>query len=305
MLIKRQHAFLVDRMVTASAASAVVVVIAVLLGILGILLFQAQPAFNEYGLGFLFSSRWNGVSGREMYGIFPAIVGTLYTSLVALAIAVPLGVGTAIFLSEPILPRPLIAALTTLIELLAAIPSVVLGLWGIFVVIPTIKPIGMAIHESLGWIPFFSKPPVGPGIHAAGLILAMMILPIITSVTKESLAAVPSEYRMGAFGLGATRWETAWLVTVRAAKSGILGGIMLAFARALGETMAVTMVIGNSISANIAVFSPGVTISSLIANSFPEASALQLSALMYAALVLMAISLMVNVFAYAIAHRKS
>ncbi len=256
---------------------------------------QAIPAIQEFGLGFLFGSAWNPVNNQ--YGAFPMIYGTLVSSFIALLFAVPLGLGTAIFLSEDFIPVSIRTALTFLVELLAAIPSVVYGLWGIFVLIPFLRPFQMFLYQNLGWIPFFSTPPAGPGMFPAGVILAIMILPIITAIARDSLASLPPDLRQASLGLGATRWETIFRVLIPAAFSGIVGGIMLGLGRAMGETMAATMIIGNSNNLKISLFAPANTIASLMANQFPEASGLQVSALMYAGLVLFALTLLVNIAA--------
>ncbi|MFZ1030283.1 MAG: phosphate ABC transporter permease subunit PstC [Limnoraphis robusta] len=277
-------------------------------GIAGILLLialpiaqQAIPAFQKFGLGFLFTSAWNPV--QETYGAWPMIYGTLVSSFIALLIAVPLGLGTAIFLSEDFIPPGVRRILTFLVELLAAIPSVVYGLWGIFVLIPFLRPIQMFIYKSFGWIPIFSTPPAGPGMFPAGVILAIMTLPIITVIARDSLASLPSDLRQASMGLGATRWITIFKILIPAAFSGIVGGVMLGLGRAMGETMAATMIIGNSNNVNISLFAPGNTIASLMANQFPEASGLQVSALMYAGMVLFLLTLIVNVLAQMIVSR--
>lgn len=256
---------------------------------------EAYPAMTEFGFSFLLKSAWNPVSNE--YGALPVIYGTLVSSFIALLIAVPLGIGTAIFLSENFIPLKIRTPLVFLVELLAAIPSVVYGLWGIFVLIPLLKPVGFWLHNNLGWFPLFGTPPVGPGMLPAGVVLAIMILPIITAISRDSLAALPPDLRQASLGLGATRWETIFRVLIPAAFSGIVGGIMLSLGRAMGETMAVTLIIGNSNVLTASILSPANTISSLLANQFAEASGLQVSALMYAALVLMILTLVVNILA--------
>ncbi|MEO8892501.1 MAG: phosphate ABC transporter permease subunit PstC, partial [Coleofasciculaceae cyanobacterium] len=189
---------------------------------------RALPAIQEYGLGFLFSSEWNPVEGREKYGALPIIYGTLVSSAIALVLAIPLGVGTAVFLSENFLPLSLRTTLVFMVELLAAIPSIVYGLWGIFVLAPAIAPILEWLHQTLGWIPLFSTVPGNRSMLIAGIILTIMILPIITAISRDSLASLPPELRQASLGLGATRWETLFRVLIPAAFSGIVGGIMLA-----------------------------------------------------------------------------
>lgn len=257
--------------------------------------YRAIPAIETFGLGFLLDSAWNPV--KEQYGALPMIYGTLMSSAIALIIAVPLGVGTAIFLSEDFIPLSFRTPLVFLVELLAAIPSVVYGLWGIFVLIPIARDLGVWLHQNFGFIPFFSTSPSGPGMLPAGIVLAIMVLPIITAISRDSLASLPPDLRQASLGLGATRWTTIFRVLIPAAFSGIVGGIMLGLGRAMGETMAATMIIGNSNQLNISLLAPGNTIASLMANQFAEASGLQVSALMYAGLVLFVLTLIVNVFA--------
>ncbi len=268
-----------------------------LLAIAVIITFESLPAIKEFGFNFLTTSAWNPVQGREQFGALPVIYGTLISAAIALLLAVPLGVGTAIFLSEDFIPLNIRTVLVFLVELLAAIPSVVYGLWGIFVLIPLIKPFGTWLHNTFGWIPLFSTPPAGPGMLPAGVVLAIMILPIITAISRDSLASLPPQLRQASLGLGATRWGTIFRVLIPAAFSGIVGGIMLGLGRAMGETMAVTMIIGNSNRLSVSILEPANTIASLLANQFAEASGMQVSALMYAGLVLMILTLVVNMFA--------
>jgi phosphate transport system permease protein len=225
------------------------------------------------------------------------IYGTIVSSLIALLLAVPLGIGTAVFLSEDFLPLSVRTPMIFMVELLAAIPSVVYGLWGIFVLAPFLTPAFEWLHNSFGWLPLFSTPATNRSILLAGVVLTIMILPIITAISRDSLASLPPDLRQASLGLGATRWETLFRVLIPAAFSGIVGGIMLALGRAMGETMAVTMIIGNSNQISLSVLAPGNTIASLLASQFAEASGLQIASLMYAALVLFFITLIVNVFA--------
>ncbi|WP_017652944.1 phosphate ABC transporter permease subunit PstC [Fortiea contorta] len=255
----------------------------------------AWPAMQAFGLGFLVKATWNPVNNE--YGVLPAVYGTLVSSFIGLLIAVPIGVGTAILLSENFLPAKVRLVLVFLVELLAAIPSVVYGIWGIFVLVPIVTNIGKWLHTTLGFIPFFSTPPTGPGMLPAGMILAIMTLPIITAISRDALISVPPSLRQASVGLGATRWETIFQVLIPAAFSGIVSAVMLSLGRAMGETMAVTMLIGNSNNLSISLLAPGNTISSLLANQFAEASGLQVAALMYAALVLFFLTLIVNVLA--------
>ncbi|MBH8572870.1 phosphate ABC transporter permease subunit PstC [Nostocaceae cyanobacterium CENA369] len=256
---------------------------------------DAWPAIQEFGLGFLTKSTWNPVNND--YGVLPQVYGTLVSSFIGLLIAVPIGVGTAVLLSENFLPAKVRLVLVFLVELLAAIPSVVYGVWGIFVLVPILTNLGKWLNSYFGWLPIFSSPPTGPGMLPAGVILAIMTLPIITAISRDALISVPSSLRQASVGLGATRWETIFQVLIPAAFSGIVSAVMLALGRAMGETMAVTMLIGNSNNINISLFAPANTISSLLANQFSEASGLQVAALMYAALVLFVLTLIVNILA--------
>ncbi len=265
---------------------------------------QASPAIAKFGLGFITTSRWS--VNDEVYGALTQIYGTLVTSFIALLIAVPIGIGVALFLSEDFLPPRVQQPIVFLVELLAAIPSVVYGLWGIFVLIPILRPLGIGVNATLGWIPIFSTPPAGPGIYAAGIILAIMVLPIIAAISRDALVAVPSELRQASYGLGATRWETIFQIILPAAFSGIVGGVMLALGRAMGETMAVTMLIGNVDTIRSAsILAQGSTVASLLANQFAEAGGLQIAALMYAALILFGLTLVVNILAEWIVRRFS
>jgi phosphate transport system permease protein len=262
---------------------------------------QAFPAIQEFGANFIFSSSWNPV--KDEYGALPQIYGTVVSSLIALLLAVPVGVGVAIFVSEDFLPPRINAVLVLLIELLASIPSVVYGLWGIFVLIPLLKPVGGWLNEQMDWLPIFSTPLRGPGMLPAAVVLAVMVLPTIAAISRDALISLPPDLRQASYGLGATRWETIFQILLPAAFSGIVGAIMLALGRALGETMAVTMLIGNANSINLSILAPSNTIASLLANQFAEASGLQVSALMYAALILFALTLLINILAQLLIQR--
>ena len=263
----------------------------------------AREAMAQFGLRFLTTSAWDPVN--EQYGAFVAIYGTLVTSLLSLLIAVPLGVGTAIFITEDLIPTPLRNVIGLMVELLAAIPSVVLGLWAIFVMEPAIRPALQVLHNLLGWSPLFASTPQGPGMAPAILILVVMILPIITAISRDALNQVPLELRQGAYGIGTTRWGALFNIILPAAISAITGGVMLALGRAMGETMAVTMIIGNSLNFDVSLLAPGNTIASMLANQFGEADGIQVSALMYAALILMLLTLVVNVLAQWVVRRLS
>lgn len=261
----------------------------ILLAIALLVTIRAWPAIVEYHLGFLFNSTWRPNSDPPLFGVLPAIYGTIVSSILALAISIPIGLGIAIFLSEDYLPIKVQRILVFLVELLAAIPSVLYGLWGIFVLIPFLKEI---------------SPLKGPAMLPAALILAIMTLPIIAALSRDALSNVPLELRQASVGLGATRWETIFFIILPAASSGIIGGIMLALGRALGETMAATMLIGNNNTAiSFSIFEPSNTIASLLANQFAEASGLQVSALMYAGLILFVLTLCVNILAELLVKR--
>ena len=255
----------------------------------------AWPALREFGFGFLTSSEWDPVNDR--YGALPAIYGTLVTSAMALIIATPLALGVAIFLAEFSPPR-LRQPLAFLVDLLAAIPSVVYGLWGIKVLVPLLREhVIPFIADTLGLkvLPLFAGPKYGVSMFAAGIILAIMILPYISAVSREILLAVPRSQREAALALGATRWEMIWGAVLPYAKSGIIGGIILGLGRALGETMAVTLVIGNAPEISSSLFAPGYTMASQIANQFNEASGrMEPAALMALGFVLFTITLIVN-----------
>jgi phosphate transport system permease protein len=281
------HAF---RLLTRCAALSLLGLVVALVLVMGR---AALPSIRAFGWRFLFTSTWDPVA--EVFGVLPLIYGTLVSSALALLLAVPLGLGSAIFLAElaPLWIRPPIAFL---IELLAAVPSVVYGLWGIFVLAPFLRNwIQPALGSSLGFLPLFQGPPYGIGMLAAGVILAIMILPFIVAVSREVLLAVPDTQREAALALGATRWEATRLAVLRYGKSGLIGAILLGLGRALGETMAVTMVIGNRPEISLSLFAPGYTMASMIANEFTEATSdLYLSALIEVGLLLFVVTVVVN-----------
>ena len=264
----------------------------------GAILTGGWPALRQFGTSFVTSSNWDPVAGH--FGAAPAVFGTMVTSIIALVIATPLALGVALFISE-IAPAWLRQPLGFLVDLLAAVPSVVYGLWGVFVLVPLLREHVMPFISNtmhLGDFPLFSGPQYGPSMLAAGLILAIMCLPYISAVSREVLLVVPRSQREAALALGATRWEMISGAVIPYAKSGIIGGIVLGLGRAIGETMAVTMLIGNQHKISASLFSPGYTMASLIANEFSEASNdLHLSALMAVGFVLFMITLIVNAIA--------
>ena len=285
-------------------AIAMASVVAIVLFSILVVVFQGSlDSMARYGWQFLVTSDWNPVD--DQYGAGAAIYGTLITSLLALMIAVPLGVGTAIFITENIIPKRIRDVIGLMVELLAAIPSVVLGLWAIFVMEPFIRPGLELLYQLFNWFPLFSTPPMGPGTIPAVLILVVMILPIITAISRDCLNQVPPQLRQAAYGVGTTRWGAIINVILPAAISGIIGGVMLALGRAMGETMAVTMIIGNSNNFSVSLLAPGNTIAAMLANQFGEADGSQVSSLMYAAFVLIVLTLCVNIFAQWIVKRLS
>jgi len=286
---------------------------------------QALPAMSKYGWGFITSSTWDP-NTRE-YGVLPEIWGTMYSSLLALFMGSMFGLAVAIFLSEhylaafvfsllkavglqfhPVwgkLPDQLERLFKNLIELLAAIPSVVYGLWGIFFIIPLIRPFCLAWHAKLGWIPIFGTTLSGPGMLPAAIVLSIMILPTISAISLNALQAVPPKLREAAYGLGATRWESILAVLLPTASKGIFGAIILAFGRALGETMALAMLVGNSNVISWSLFSPANTLAALLANNFAEAGPKEVGVLMFAALILLAITILVNMAGAFVLNRAS
>jgi len=298
-------------------ASTYAVTVGVILAVTFIVLtiaYRAVPAIREHGTTLLTGSVWD--PNQSQYGVLPHIWGTFYSSAFALVLASILGVSVAIFLSEGFLSgfafrvlsifklqyRPYIRsipdrlehAFKTLVELLAAIPSVVYGLWGIFVVIPWIRPYCHWLHAHAGGFPLFGTELSGPGLLPAALVLAIMVLPTITAIARDALVLVPQKIRDASYGMGATRWQCLTTVILPTASPGIVGGIILAFGRAIGETMALAMLLGNANKISVSIFAPGNTLAALLANKFAEADKQEVGVLMYAALVLLAITLLVN-----------
>jgi phosphate transport system permease protein len=256
----------------------------------------SRQALAKFGVHFLVSSTWDPVT--DVYGAWPFIYGTLVSSLIALLIAVPLGVGTALYLTE-MAPVRIRQPIIMVIEMLAAVPSVIFGLWGIFVMIPWLRDhLFPWLQKTLGFLPFFRGTIYGVSMLAGGIIVAIMILPIVTSVSREILRSVPNLQREAAYALGATHWEVIRIAVISYARRGLFGAIVLGLGRALGETMAVTMVIGNRPEVSASLFTPGYTLASVIANEFTEATSdLYLSSLFELGLVLVAVTLFVNVVA--------
>ena len=271
-----------------AALSMLLIVSAMLLAMVA----HAWPSLREFGFAFLIGREWNPVAGR--FGALPFIYGTLISSLIALVLSVPFSLGIAIFIVEQS-PRRLARPLAFLIELLAAIPSVVYGLWGIFVLAPVLREqVEPALQSAFGWLPLFRGAVTGIGLLTGGIILAIMMTPIISAVMRDVLAAVPVSQREAALALGATKWETTRIVLANGA-AGIAGAVMLGLARAIGETMAVTMVIGNRPDISASLFAPAYTIASVLANEFREATGtLYVSALVELGLILFVVTFITN-----------
>ena len=298
-----QWDYLADRSFRAAAEGAVWLIVLLLSYLLWSIGAKAWLGMREHGLGFLTSTTWD--VGRQQFGILPHIWGTLYSSLLALAIGGFFGVVMAIFLTQDFLPPRMAQVFRLIVELLAAIPSVVYGLWGLFVVIPAMRPVADVLAAHLGFIPFFGTTLSGPGLAPASLVLAIMILPTVAAVSQDALRLVPYKVKEAAYGMGTTRWEAILKVMVPAASTGIFGALVLGFGRALGETMALAMLIGNSNQISLSLFSPANTLAALLALNFPEAGPREVQVLMYAALVLLAITLVVNVAGEAIMSRSA
>lgn len=252
----------------------------------------STETITKFGFSFLVKSVWDPVSGE--FGALPFVYGTVLSSFIALLLAVPLSLGVALFLSE-LAPHWLEKPLSFLVELLAAIPSIVYGLWGIFVMVPWLRTdVEPLLSKSLGFLPLFRGAPYGFGMLAAGLILTIMILPIVTSISRDVLKSIPRSHREAALAIGATRWETAKIV-LASGRSGIFGAALLGLGRAVGETMAVTMVIGNSSQISASLLEPGYSMASVLANEFAEAiSSLHVSALIEIALLLFVVTVILN-----------
>ncbi|MBI3554921.1 MAG: phosphate ABC transporter permease subunit PstC [Deltaproteobacteria bacterium] len=268
--------------------------LAVLLLAIAFFLYRAAaPALHKLGWSFVYSSVWDPV--QDIFGALPVVYGTVVSSFIAIIIATPLSIGVALFLTE-IAPRRVGRVVGFLIEMLAAIPSVVYGLWGIFVLAPwlrtTVEP---GLKTALGFLPFFQGPAYGVGMMAAGIILAIMITPTISSISREIFSAIPQPQREAALGLGATRWEMMRLAVLRSSKRGIAGAVILGLGRALGETMAVTMVIGNRHEISASFFAPSTTMASIIANEYSEATSdIHIAALVEVGLLLFAVTFIIN-----------
>jgi phosphate transport system permease protein len=293
MVLRLRSGDEVARLITLAFASTILLVT---VGLIYQLWSTSALPRHKFGFGFLTSSLWNPVS--DQFGALPFVYGTVITSAIALLIAVPLGVGAAIFLSELAPPR-ISGTFTFFIELLAAVPSVIYGLLAIFTLVPLMRDyVEPFLKRTLGSLPIFSGPIFGFGYLSAGVILAIMTLPFIISISREALLEVPTEQREAALALGATRWESTWQAVVPYARLGIFGSVFLGLARALGETMAVTMVIGNDPAIHASLFAPGYTIAAVIANQFSEATGdVYLQSLVELGLVLFLLTIVINALA--------
>jgi phosphate transport system permease protein len=296
-----------DKIFKVAAGIIVASAAVILLANVYVLATGSTVVLQRYGLNFFSGTNWNPVEGRESFGVLPYVLGTLVTSGIALLIGVPLSLGIAIFLVE-MAPKAVRVPVSYLIELLAAVPSVIFGLWGLIVLrFWVLNYIEIPVNTSLGWIPIFSGTPFGLDIFTAGIILAIMIIPTVASVSREVISAVPDSIREGAYSIGATKWEVIRYWVLSYGRSGILGAIILGLGRAIGETMAVTMVIGNAIGPNAmptSLFQPGQTLPSLIANGFLEApTPLEKSAYIGAGLVLLLLSLLINIVSHIMVTR--
>jgi phosphate transport system permease protein len=258
---------------------------------------QAEPAIDEFGLGFLWGQDWD--TGNQIFGALPYIYGTLVSSAIAIILTIPVGISVALVTSEDFLPNPLKTTIAFIIELIAAIPSVIIGLWGIFIFIPFITPIEKWLGSTFGFIPLFNtQDPAGNNMLTAGIVLAIMTLPAMAAISRDVLMVIPKELRSSSMALGGTRWETVFRVLLPAAFSGIVSATMLSLGRALGETMAVTMLIGNSAQISISLLDPAYNIPAVLANEFAEAEpGLHIGALSYLGLILFALTLAINIAA--------
>lgn len=288
------------RFVTGGAALMVLVLVVL---IVYEMFFHSWQAIEAFGIGFITGTVWDPVFNE--FGALPFIYGTVVSSLIALILAVPISLGVAVYLTE-LAPRGIRRPVGFLVEILASIPSVIYGLWGIFVLIPLVRAIQPFLSSTLGFLPLFQGPPFGFGMLTGGIILAIMITPTITALSRDALNAVPNHQRWASLALGSTRWETIWHAVIPYNKTGIVAAIVLGLGRALGETMAVTMVIGNQPLISASLFMPAQTMASLLANEFTEATSdLYLSALIEIGLLLFFVTLLLNIFAKILTTRMS
>lgn len=294
--ISRKGNFLMDEGFVYITLGFAVIAAGLIFWMAAIITQKAWPALQTFGISFIWSTDWSVPA--EKFGALPYIFGTLVTAGIALLLAVPIGISVALITSENFLPQWVRTPLGFIVELIAAIPSVIIGLWGIFVFIPVFLPVQQFLHQTLGWFPLFSSEPPGPGILVAGLILTVMILPTISSISRDVLRSVPVTLRSASMALGATRWETIFRVMLPAAASGIVGASILGLGRALGETMAVAMVIGNTKRITPSLLDSASTIPAVLANEFAEShEGLHLQSLMLLGVILFILTLAVNIAA--------
>ncbi|GJE70632.1 phosphate ABC transporter permease subunit PstC [Methylorubrum podarium] len=295
-----------DRLFHGASYAAALFVLLVLAGILGSIIYGAWPAFSEFGFGFLTSSAWN--IGTEQFGALPAVIGTVAAAMLALIIGVPISLGIAVYLTQ-LCPGWARKPVAMTIELLASVPSIIYGMWGLFVFAPLFaRFVQVPVSNLVEGIPilgtlFYARIPSGVGVLTAGIILAIMIVPFVASITRDMLDQIPTVLRESAYGIGCTTWEVVRYVLVPQASVSIIGAIMLGLGRALGETMAVTFVIGNANRLSASIFDPGSTIASRIANEFNEADGLQLSSLMALGCLLFIITFFVLIIARLLVRR--
>ena len=298
--VRRSRVDNFDRSFRIASVSCAILVLLVLAGIIGSMIYGAWPAFREFGLGFVTNSVWD--VNNDQYGAWPAIVGTLTSALIALVIGVPISLGIAVFLTQ-LSPSWLKQPVATTVELLAAVPSIIYGMWGLFVFAPLFaRYVQVPVSELVEGIPIlgtilYARVPSGAGVLTAGIILAIMIIPFIASITRDMLDQIPTVLRESAYGIGCTTWEVVRYVLIPQAGVSIIGAIMLGLGRALGETMAVTFVIGNANRLSASIFDPGSTIASRIANEFNEAIGLQLNALIALGCILFLVTFSVLIVA--------
>ncbi|MHB8280455.1 MAG: phosphate ABC transporter permease subunit PstC [Candidatus Humimicrobiaceae bacterium] len=280
------------------------VIVAIMAWMVIALIFQSELSIKKFGFSFVIGNDWNPVEGK--FGALPFIYGTVVSSIIAVVVSTPISIGIALFLTE-IANKRLKTVIGFLVQILASIPSILYGLWGLFVFVPFIrnfiqKPIG----NVLGWFPLFSGPPIGLGMLSAGLLLAIMIIPIISALTVDVIEAVPVDIKAGSFALGSTKWEMIWHVVLPYAKQGILSAVIMGLGRALGETMAVTMVIGNRAEIKASLFAPAYSMAAVIANEFTEAiQDIYFSSLIEIGLLLFVVTLVLNAIARVLVHRMS
>jgi phosphate ABC transporter permease protein PstC len=294
-----------DPMVRAGLQATAVAVLVIIIYFFIRFIIAAEPAFARFGIiGFVFTNNWN--VARDVFGAWPLVAGTLITSMVALVLGVPVAVAAALYVTE-LAPSKLRGAFALMLDLLAAVPSVVYGLWGVFILIPNLKPVEQWFSNTFAFLPFVGGPVRGPNYFIAGLILAIMIIPIVSAISREVIDTVPPQEKEGALALGATRWEMIRLAVLPHARAGIISAAMLGLGRAIGETIAVTLVIGSAPTIGHQIFDQGYTLAAVIANEFGEASpgSLHTSALIAAGLVLFVLTLVVNGVARGLVLRGS